>query len=299
MTVFTATVELTKASWHVLRRHPQLMWFPILSLFATFAAFMLLGPLLPTLEDFPLLTMLVILFAVQIVHVFFMVGLTNEALRALRGAPITVSGGLTAACEHVPSIASFAAISSTVGLVLEILGRSRHGVFRFARAVFGTGWSLVTYLAIPVMVQERRGGIPSLRRSGDLFRKTWGETALAEVGARVIAQYAIILLVFLVFLLLDVFGESPFTVLLIVCIAVALVALIGSLEAIYRSALYVFASEGVVPEPFAGAELDAIWRARPADPTADVTDATIVPANDPPNDPTNEPPKDPNDPQSA
>jgi ABC-type multidrug transport system fused ATPase/permease subunit len=273
MTVFTATVELTKASWHVLRRHPQLMWFPILSLFATFAAFMLLGPLLPTLEDFPLLTMLVILFAVQIVHVFFMVGLTNEALRALRGAPITVSGGLTAACEHVPSIASFAAISSTVGLV--------------------------TYLAIPVMVQERRGGIPSLRRSGDLFRKTWGETALAEVGARVIAQYAIILLVFLVFLLLDVFGESPFTVLLIVCIAVALVALIGSLEAIYRSALYVFASEGVVPEPFAGAELDAIWRARPADPTADVTDATIVPANDPPNDPTNEPPKDPNDPQSA
>jgi hypothetical protein len=295
MTVFTATVELTKASWHVLRRHPQLMWFPILSLFATIAAFMLISPLLPTLEEFPILTMLVVLFAVHIVHVFFMVGLTNEALRALRGAPITVTGGIEAACGHVPSIASFAAVSSTVGVFLEILGRSRHSVFQFARAIFGTGWSLVSYLAIPVMVQERRGGIPSLRRSGDLFKKTWGETALAEVGARVIAQYAMILLVLLVWLLLDVFGESPFTVLLILSIAIGLVALIGSLEAIYRAALYVFASEGVVPEPFAGAELDAIWRARPADPTTDVVDATIVPANDP----TNDPPKDPNDPQSA
>jgi hypothetical protein len=212
--------------------------------------------------------MLVVLFAVQLVHVFFMVGLTNEALRALRGAPITVSGGLTAACGHAPSIATFAAVSSTVGLVLEILGRSRNSVFRFARALFGTGWSLVTYFAIPVMVQERRGGIPSLRRSGDLFRKTWGETALAEVGVRVIAQYALILMVLLVVLLVDVFGESPFTVLLIICIAAGVVALISSLEAIYRAALYVFASEGVVPEPFAGAELDAIWCAKPADPSA-------------------------------
>jgi hypothetical protein len=27
MTVLTAIVELTRASWRVLRRHPQLMWF--------------------------------------------------------------------------------------------------------------------------------------------------------------------------------------------------------------------------------------------------------------------------------
>ena len=34
-------------------------------------------------------------------------------------------------------------------------------------------------------------------------------------------------------------------------------------EAIYRAALYVFASEGVVPAPFGGPELDAIWRVKP------------------------------------
>ncbi len=280
MTVFTATVELSKASWQVLRRHPQLMWFPILSILALFGVLMFIAPLLPTFDEFPVLTILFVTFVFEVVQVFFMVALTNEALRALRGAPITVSGGLTAACGHVPSIASFAAVSATVGFVLNILGRSRHSLFRFARALFGTGWSLVTYLAIPVMVQERRGGIPSMRRSGDLFRKTWGETALAEVGVRVIAQYALVLMLFLVVLLVDVFGESPFTVLLILCIAAGLVALISSLEAIYRAALYVFASEGVVPEPFAGAELDAIWRAKPAD--ASVIDVTVDPTDPPP-----------------
>jgi len=37
---------------------------------------------------------------------------------------------------------------------------------------------------------------------------------------------------------------------------------INSLEAIYRAALYVFAAEGVVPEPFGGPELEDIWQVK-------------------------------------
>jgi hypothetical protein len=157
-------------------------------------------------------------------------------------------------------------VTGSIGFVLEVMGRSNSPALRFARAVFGTGWSLVTYLAIPVMVQERRGGIPSLRRSGDLFRRTWGETTLSEVGLRVFTQYLMVLLVLLAVLLIHVFGESVLALLLILALAGAAIGLIGSLEAIYRAALYVFASEGVVPEPFDRAELDAVWRTKPADP---------------------------------
>ncbi len=267
MTVFTAIVELTRASWHVLRRYPLLIWFPILSLVATFLTLVLVGPLLPIFEDMPLLAIALVLFAIHVVHVFFAVGLTAEALKALRGdAPITIRGGLATACERAPAIASMAAVTSTFGLFLELLGRSRSSALRFARAVFGTGWSLVTYLAVPVMVQERRGGIPSLKRSGDLFRRTWGETTLSEVGLRVLTQYLVFVLVIVAIVLVHVFGESAFAVLLILAIACAAVGVIGSLEAIYRAALYVFASEGVVPEPFAAAELDAIWRVKPTEP---------------------------------
>lgn len=277
MTVFTAIIELTKASWHVLRRHPRLMWFPILSLFATLAVLSVLGPILAPMEDIPWLAVMMFLFAIHFVHVFFTVGLTNEALKALRGVePISITSGIEAASTRAPAIASFAAVTGTIGFVLELMGRSRSAPLRFARAVFGTGWSLVTYLAIPVMVQERRGGIPSLRRSGDLFRRTWGETTLSEVGLRVFTQYLMVILVLLAVLLIHVFGESLFALLLIIALAGAAIGLIGALEAIYRAALYVFASEGVVPEPFSGAELDAVWRVKPSDapaPSDPITEA--------------------------
>jgi len=45
-------------------------------------------------------------------------------------------------------------------------------------------------------------------------------------------------------------------------LAACLIGVIASLEAIYRAALYVFAAEGVVPEPFGGPELEDIWQVR-------------------------------------
>ncbi len=264
MTVLTAIIELTKASWRVLRRHPQLIWFPILSLLATTT---LLVVVLPIVDQSPWLVFPLALFGIHAIHAFFAVGLTSEALGAMRGKPrVSVSGGLAAAASRGPAIAVLAAITGTIGFLLEVMGRSKHPALRLARVLFGTAWSLATYLAIPVMVQERRGGIPSLKRSGDLFRRTWGETTLSEVGVRIITQHLFFILLVVAFILLQLLGESLFTVLLVLALFAGAVSLIGALEAIYRSALYVFASEGVVPEPFGGPELDAIWRVKSSEP---------------------------------
>jgi hypothetical protein len=112
------------------------------------------------------------------------------------------------------------------------------------------------------MVQERRGGIPSLKRSGELFRRTWGETALSEVGVRVLMAHITFVLLVVVVLLIHLFGESLFTLLLVLGLVTAAFGVIRSLEAIYRAALYVFAAEGVVPEPFGGPELEDVWQVK-------------------------------------
>jgi hypothetical protein len=75
-------------------------------------------------------------------------------------------------------------------------------------------------------------------------------------------------LVIVAIVLVKLLGDSLFALLLVMALATAAIGVIGALEAIYRAALYVFASEGVVPEPFGGPELDAIWQVRPADPPA-------------------------------
>ncbi|HTR49514.1 MAG TPA: DUF6159 family protein [Kofleriaceae bacterium] len=261
MTVFDAIVELTKASWRVLRRNPTLMWFPLLSLLSTIVVLVFLGPIL--LRDEPTwLALFAIGFAIQLVAIFWRVGLTSEALKALRGERPSVAGGVAAAMSRPSAIVSLSAVTSSVGFVLGLLGRSSRGAVRIARALIGTAWSLATYLAVPVMVQERRGGIPSLRRSGDLFKRTWGETTLSEVGLRVITAHLAFLLLVVAVLLVKLLGDSALAILLVFALVAAFAAVIGALEAIYRSALYVFASEGVVPEPFGGPELDDIWRVK-------------------------------------
>jgi hypothetical protein len=268
MTVLTAIVELSRASWRVLRRYPVLVWFPILSLVAMFAALALVLPHLPALDESWVAVVVVVLVA-HLIHTFFAVGLTGEALKALRGEPPSVRAGVATAIARLPAIVSMTAITGTFGAMLALLGRSRNLAIRLARSVVGTAWSLATYLAIPVMVQEGRGGMPSLRRSGVLFRRTWGETALSEVGVRVLTARLALVLVLVLVVLVKLLGNSLFTVLVVVAVLGLFIGVTGALEAIYRAALYVFASEGVVPEPFGGPELDAIWRTKPADSPSD------------------------------
>jgi len=264
MTVFHAILELSKASWRVLRRHPRLAWFPVLSLASLIAIFILVVPvILPGGEDdeIPWLSLYLITALTYLTNVFYTVGLTSEALRALRGEAPSIPNGLATAVTHMPAIATFSLITGTVGFFISLLGRSTKVAVKLARALVNTAWSLATYLAIPVMVQERRSGLMSLRRSSDLFRRTWGETTLSEVGVRVLTAHLTLMLVLIAFVLIELLGDS-FAVLVILALTVGLVAIVGALEAIYRSALYVFAAEGVIPDPFNSPELDAIWKTK-------------------------------------
>jgi len=262
MTVFHAVVELSKASWRVLRGNPRLVWFPVLSLVSLIGLLMIVAPILaPGDDETPWLLLIVITAITYVTHVFFTVALTSEALRALRGEPPSITNGLAAATTRLPAIATLSAITGTFGLALGTFGRSRHVAVKVARAIVGTAWSLATYLAIPVMVQERRGGLTSLRRSSDLFRRTWGETTLSEVGIRVLTAHLGLILVLVAVALIDLLGDS-IGILVVLALVVAAFAIIGTLEAIYRSALYVFAAEGVIPEPFDSPELEEIWRAK-------------------------------------
>jgi hypothetical protein len=246
----------------VLRGHPRLLWFPLLSLASVIGLILIVGPILsPGDGDTPWLLILVTTAIFYMAHVFFAVALTSEALKALRGESTSITSGLATATTRLHSIATFAAITGTFGFALGTIGRSRHVAVKIARSVVGTAWSLATYLAIPVMVQERRGGFTSLKRSSDLFRRTWGETTLSEVGVRVVTAHLGLLLALIAFALIDLLGDS-FGILVVFALIVAAFAVIGTLEAIYRSALYVFAAEGVIPEPFDSPELEAVWRVK-------------------------------------
>jgi hypothetical protein len=49
-------------------------------------------------------------------------------------------------------------------------------------ALVGTAWALVTFLTIPIIMLEDLGPIQALKRSGHLFKQTWGENVAAQFG---------------------------------------------------------------------------------------------------------------------
>ena len=136
-------------------------------------------------------------------------------------------------------------------------------ISRFTTSVLEMAWWAVTYLVVPVLAKEKCNGISALRRSGKLFKKTWkeafvGRLALGWVwagfGALAIVPFAACIAL----------GVSDPRWLVGALIAPGAVALFGTvfvrtLDMIYRTALYVFATEGVLPAPFDGPELHDVF----------------------------------------
>src|SRR5262249_49729459 len=124
MTVFQAIAELSKASWRVLRRHPCLAWFPLMSFASVVAMFLFVVPIIvPGAHDDELswFTFYVITVLLYVTQMFFSVALTAEALRALRGEKPAIANGLATAAARAPAVASLSLITATVGFVIGLL----------------------------------------------------------------------------------------------------------------------------------------------------------------------------------
>jgi hypothetical protein len=262
MSVLKTTIEITKASLRVLHRNRLLMMFPLLSVMVTITLVVLLFPIIvagsTVTTGFGLAGLY---FLLHFVMTYFNAALTAESLRALRGQPASVSGGLGCAATRARSIAGLSAISSTVGFVLGAMGARPRGAMKLVKQALGIAWMLVSYLALPVMIAERRGGYDSVVRSGRLLKQTWGETAMAEVGVRIMTVQFFLVVLALAALLAEIINQ-PLVLAIAVFVLLGFAIVIGTLQAIYRSALYIFAAEGVIPDDFDTPDMNGVWRVK-------------------------------------
>jgi hypothetical protein len=156
----------------------------------------------------------------------------------------------------------WAVVAATLGTVLYILDEKFGVVGSLTRAVFNLAWALLTFFIVPVIVlDERRSLRCQLRRSGSLFRDTWGESVSATLGVS---------FVFLLVALPGVaLGAVGYFVLDGVLAAGALVggggivvtAIVGSqtASAIVRTALYRYATTGEQVGPFEAQDPDTVF----------------------------------------
>jgi hypothetical protein len=270
------TFELMKTSWRVLQKDRELILFPILSgigLIVMLVMFFGLAAGTGTLDrldaaskvgtnaaepiDYVLAAALYI--GSSFVVIFFNSALIAAALERLRGGDPNVGSGLHAAAAHLPAIIGWAVIAGTVGLILQMLrNRSNNFIGQIAISLVGGAWAYMTFFVVPVVVSEGVSPIGAIKRSGNLFRATWGQQAASSFGFGIVYFLALlgaIVPAVLIAMVVPVAGIAFGAITIPVAIGT-----VQAMEGIFKAALYEYAL-GESPLEFDRDTLSGAYRA--------------------------------------
>ncbi|HKT83499.1 MAG TPA: DUF6159 family protein, partial [Solirubrobacterales bacterium] len=178
--------ELTKKSWGVLRENPDLLRFPLYGGVATIVcALIVVGPGVFLIEEdqavFGGVLAVIGFYLLATIGTYFSVGLAAAADMIFHGQQAGVGEGLAVARTRLPQIAGWAAVSTTIGLALSAL-ENQGAIGQIAGRLLAVGWSLITFLAVPVIAIEGSGPFQTLKRSGGLFKSRWGAQVTGNIA---------------------------------------------------------------------------------------------------------------------
>ena len=248
------SISIAKSSWNVLKADKELLLLPILSSIATIVTIALfLVPIFLSNSDLAAwepataeyITLFLMYLVLAYITIFFNSALVSAAHERLNGGDPTLGSALRGAAGRAGKILPWAIVSATVSLILRTLEERAGALGRIVIGFVGMAWAVVTFLVLPIIVIEGLGVGDAVKRSVDMFKRTWGENLAAQVGFGLIGVIAALPGVALIYA-----GASGGTLILLAVgvLWLAGVAIVMStLSVIYQTALYHFAADGAVP----------------------------------------------------
>jgi hypothetical protein len=272
--------DLIRQSFQVLMADTELMWLPVLSAISCVlvtAAIALGGgsffyPSIKSAMDagsrwqpspgLLFAASFVFYLANYFVIVFFNTALVGAATIRLRGGDPTLRDGLQLAWARKGVIFQWALLAATVGMILKMIEGRSSLIGKLVTGLIGLAWTLASFLVVPILAFEELSPFDALSRSGELFRKTWGEQVVGGFSFGLIFFLLTLpglLLPFLGHLLGDqaglIIGTGWFVVYIL------LISVVNSAtHGIFVAALYRYATTGDVAPGFYSHNFTAAWR---------------------------------------
>ncbi|HEX8753381.1 MAG TPA: DUF6159 family protein [Solirubrobacterales bacterium] len=263
---------LTKKSWALLNENRSLLRFPLYGAVATtLLAVVFLGPGLYLLDKnsyggaIPLIVIGV--YVLSVVGFYFSVGLAAAANMIFNGQAADVGDGLAVARERFSQICGWAAISTAISVLMGVLENQGGIGGEIAARLVGMAWSLVTFLAVPVIAIEGTGPVETLKRSASIFRHKWGQQVTGNIAiGGAVFLLGVLPAIALVVAGIAVWSSASFLGALLVVIGAILLAVAmlisKALSGIFGVALYRYATNGEVVGGFTSGELESAVRAK-------------------------------------
>ena len=254
--------DLVQASWGVLREDKELLLFPLISsiaMLAVVACFALpvigiygfdgLGRAFDGKTTLAQYTAAFLFYVVQYFVIFyFNAALVGAAMIRLDGGNPRLSDGLSIASSKLGSILGYALVAATVGMVLRMIQERVGFIGRIIVGMLGVGWTVATFLVVPVLVTRDVGPLDAVKESALLLKKTWGENVIGQGGIGLAFGLIQMLVIFGGIGLIVLAAMSHSIALLILAIVATVVmalltALVhAALSGIYSAALYRYAT---------------------------------------------------------
>jgi hypothetical protein len=205
-------------------------------------------------------------FLAYFATVFSGVAIALAAARVLDGQDATVGASINGAMARLPQIVSWAVVGAAVNLAFALLRDRAGAAGSILAAVGGAAWSLVTFLAVPVVAFEGLGPVATLKRSAGLFRERWGEQLTGNVSINLVFFLLSLPAVALAVLgLLVASGGSEVFGIALTALGIVVIAVVGVIgraaSATFGAVLYRYAATGEASGPFAAADLQGVARA--------------------------------------
>ena len=256
------SIELVKQSFEVLRKDREMLLYPVAAGISVLLLFALLFipvifliiaafPASPVAAYLVLAGFIAFAFTSYFLVIYFNAGLVASASIRLSGRNPSFMDGIRIASKNAKKLFIWAIINGTVGIVISSLERSR-GLARIVAGMLDIGWNLATFLIIPVILFEKQGSLGSIRRSGLLFRKTWGENIVGRVSLGII--FGLLFVIGIIPIFLSAFSGSlaafASVAALVMIYWLFLLIAYSCLNGIYVAMLYSYARSGKMPAPF-------------------------------------------------
>ena len=257
---FGRSWELMKLSIKFIRDDKKVLLFPLISgILIAVILFSYIGAIFFTgifgfggITTVLILGFIIMYFLFYFIGIYFNTALIGYIMIKLKGGSPNLEDGFKVARENFSAILKWSLVAATVGIILRAIEERVGLIGKIIISIIGFAWAMATFFIIPVLIYEKRPVWESVKRSGKLFKDTWGETLISHFGLGIIffliSLLVIIPLVMLMFFLLFTFGLAGLVVgVALLFIFVVLIALVASAaQGVIVAALYRYATTGKI-----------------------------------------------------